>query len=240
VLDNYNNPTYADGFACSMYGVSPPLANALRPPGEFQSIDITFRSPVYQDGKLVENGFVTVYCNGVLVQDHTQIEGGTGHKSRSKPGPFPAAGPLKLQDHGNPVRYKNIWIRPLPDRTADEKATTLTILGAEETKVKRAEIAKTIRDDSEKLEGSAKMFRLYESLVYEKNDDAEKQASSMAAKVIEEAEAAPADQINSKKGEIAQLHNALAYLAKFKVIADDNPALTQTVTLIKTRGWDKK
>jgi hypothetical protein len=240
VLDNYDNPTYADGFACSMYGVSPPLANALRPPGEFQSIDITFRSPVYQDGKLVENGFVTVYCNGVIVQDHTQIEGGTGHKSRSKPRPFPDAGPLKLQDHGNPVRYKNIWIRPLPDRTAAEKATTLTILGAEETKVKRAEIAKTIRDDSEKLEGSAKMFRLYESLVYEKNDDAEKQASSMAAKVIEAAEAAPANEIDSKKGEITQLHNALAYLAKFKVIADDTAILTQTVKLIKTRGWDKK
>src|SRR5205085_8312522 len=75
VLDNYNNPTYADGFAASVYGVNPPLANALRAPGEFQVIDIVFRRPIYQGGKVVDPGSVTVFCNGVLMQDHTQLEG---------------------------------------------------------------------------------------------------------------------------------------------------------------------
>src|SRR5215472_9447438 len=70
VLDNYDNPTYADGFAASIYGVNPPLANALRPPGEFQVYDIVFRRPIYKDGQAVDPGSVTVFCNGVLVQDH--------------------------------------------------------------------------------------------------------------------------------------------------------------------------
>jgi hypothetical protein len=71
VLDNYNNPTYADGFAASVYGINPPLANALRAPGEFQVYDIVFRRPVYREGKAIDPGYLTVFCNGVLVQDHT-------------------------------------------------------------------------------------------------------------------------------------------------------------------------
>ena len=110
VLDSYNNPTYADGSAGSVYGVNPPLAHPVHPPGEFQSVDIVFRRPVYQGSKLVDPGYVTVFVNGVLVQDHTQLEGPTGHLKRTVSKPFPEKGPLKLQDHGNPVRYRNIWM----------------------------------------------------------------------------------------------------------------------------------
>src|SRR5687767_13358815 len=102
VLDNYNNPTYADGFAASVYGINPPLANPLHPPGEFQVIDIIFRRPIYRGDKMVDPGYLTVFCNGVLVQDHTPLEGPGGHLRRSVPRPFPEKGPLKLQDHGNP------------------------------------------------------------------------------------------------------------------------------------------
>ena len=89
VLDNYDNPTYADGFAGAVYGVNPPFANALRPPGEWQVYDIVFRRPVYKNGQELDPGCVTVFENGVLVQDHTRLEGPTGHMARSKPGPFP-------------------------------------------------------------------------------------------------------------------------------------------------------
>jgi hypothetical protein len=99
VLDNYDNSTYADGFAGSMYGVSPGLANALRLPGEFQTYDIVFRHPIYKNGKPIDPGYVTVFENGVLVLDHAMIEGETGHMRRSKPQAFPDAGSLKLQDH---------------------------------------------------------------------------------------------------------------------------------------------
>jgi len=111
VLDSYNNLTYADGHAASVYSVNPPMANALRPPGEFQVYDIVFRRPIYKDGKPLDPGYVTVFVNGVLAQDNTELEGGTGHMARAKPGPFPDKGPLELQDHGNPMRFRNIWYR---------------------------------------------------------------------------------------------------------------------------------
>src|SRR5437867_2106227 len=103
VMDSYNNLTYADGHAASIYGVSPPMANALRPPGEFQVYDIVFRRPVYKDGVRLDPGYVTVFVNGVLAQDHTTLEGLTGHMFRTKPSPFPEKGPLELQDHGGPM-----------------------------------------------------------------------------------------------------------------------------------------
>src|SRR5579872_4161218 len=174
VLDNYDNPTYADGFAASVYGVNPPLANALRPPGQFQTYDIIFRRPIYKDGKALDPGSVTVFENGVLMQDHTMLEGGTGHMTRAKPGPFPDVGPLKLQDHGNPVRYRNIWYRPLPPRAVE--GGTDGYLSVEATMAKRAEIAASLREQAEKLKDPnnpvPEMLRLAESLVYERDDAA--------------------------------------------------------------------
>jgi hypothetical protein len=113
VLDNHNNPTYADGFASSIYGINPPAANPLRAPGQWQSYDIIFRRPIFKDGQQIDPGYITVFVNGVLTQDHTPLEGGGGHKGRSKPRAFPEKGPFKIQDHGNPVRFRNIWVREL-------------------------------------------------------------------------------------------------------------------------------
>ncbi|RYD28869.1 MAG: DUF1080 domain-containing protein, partial [Verrucomicrobiaceae bacterium] len=78
VLDNFNNPTYADGFAGSVYGINPPFANALHGPGEWQVYDIVFRRPIFKDGKMVTDGHLTVFVNGVLTQDATPLEGGGG------------------------------------------------------------------------------------------------------------------------------------------------------------------
>ncbi|MBK8092991.1 MAG: DUF1080 domain-containing protein [Verrucomicrobiaceae bacterium] len=119
VLDNHNNPTYPDGFASSIYGINPPAANPLRAPGQWQSYDIVFRRPIFKDGQQIDPGYITVFVNGVLTQDHTPLEGGGGHKGRSKPRAFPEKGPLKIQDHGNPVRFRNIWYRPLPKRAIE-------------------------------------------------------------------------------------------------------------------------
>ena len=182
VLDNYHNPTYADGFAASVYGQTPPLANALLPPGQFQTYDIVFRRPIFKDGKELDPGYVTVFENGVLVQDHARLEGPTGHMARSKPGPFPEAGPLKLQDHGNPVRFRNIWYRPLPPRVIE--GGTDGYLSAEATQAKRQQIAAMIREDAEKLANPTnpvpQMLRLAESLVYDADGDAMQKADQMA------------------------------------------------------------
>lgn len=114
VLDSYENKTYADGQTASVYGQYPPLVNAARPPGQWQSYDIVFHGPRFDSaGKLVRPARVTVFHNGVLVQDNVELSGPTAHGERPPYKSGPDKGPLALQDHGNPVRYRNIWLRQL-------------------------------------------------------------------------------------------------------------------------------
>jgi hypothetical protein len=113
VLDSYQNPTYPDGSAGALYKQAPPLVNVSRKPGEWQTYDIIFQAPRFDGEKLVKPGHVTVLHNGVVVQNHTEIEGTTAWDAAPKYTPHPAKLPLFLQDHGNPVRFRNIWIREL-------------------------------------------------------------------------------------------------------------------------------
>lgn len=114
VLDSYQNETYADGQAAAIYGQYPPLVNATRPPGEWQTYDIIFHRPHFgADGSLVKPARMTVYHNGVLVHDHTTLTGPTAHQDRPPYGAHARALPLRLQDHGAPVRFRNIWLRRL-------------------------------------------------------------------------------------------------------------------------------
>ncbi len=242
VLDDYNNPTYADGFAASVYGQHAPFANALKPPGEFQVYDIVFRRPIYQDGKQIDPGYVTVFENGVLVQDHAIIEGPTGHMARSKAEPFPSVGPLKLQDHGNPVRYRNIWYRPLPKRSSE--GGTDGYLSTEATMAKRHEIAAMIRQDAEKMpdspNGVPKMLRLTESLVYEVDDQVLQQVAQAAEEYLNNLKTLSPDQLNAKKDEIKHLRDVARYLAKFNIIPPDAEPKLQLEQIVKEHNWDKK
>lgn len=111
VLDSFNNITYADGQAAAMYGQFPPLVNTSRPPGEWQSYDIVFKAPRFNGDALASPAVVTVLHNGVLVHNARPFWGGTTHKAIVPYRPAMARGSLRLQDHGNPVRYRNIWIR---------------------------------------------------------------------------------------------------------------------------------
>jgi hypothetical protein len=115
VLDSYNAKTYADGQAGAIYGQYPPLVNAARAPGEWQTYDIIFRRPKFDEhGRLVSRARETVIHNGVVIQDATELSGPTAFHNRPPYYPLPERLPLVLQDHGTLVRYRNIWIRELP------------------------------------------------------------------------------------------------------------------------------
>jgi hypothetical protein len=116
VLDSFENPTYADGMAGSIYGEYPPLVNAARKPGAWQSYDIVFEAPLFKGSTLVRPAYLTVFWNGVLVQLRRPVMGSTS--ATMQPHSYTAHDaelPLTLQDHSNPVRYRNVWIRRLAE-----------------------------------------------------------------------------------------------------------------------------
>jgi Domain of Unknown Function (DUF1080) len=113
VLDCSDNPTYADGQAAAIYGQNPPMVNACRKPGEWQTYDIAFEAPRFEDGKLAKPAYVTVFHNGVLVQNHEQITGTTPHAKVGTYTPHAPEESLELQNHHENVRYRNIWVRRL-------------------------------------------------------------------------------------------------------------------------------
>lgn len=111
VLDSYDNPSYADGQAGALYGQWPPLANVARPPGEWQTYDIVFEAPRFQGDKLISPAYMTVFWNGVVVHNRKELSGSTVYKAVAQYTPHAAELPLMLQDHGNPVRFRNVWLR---------------------------------------------------------------------------------------------------------------------------------
>jgi hypothetical protein len=114
VLDSYGNKTYPDGSAGSIYGQYPPLANVSRPPGEWQTYDIVYTAPRFDaERKLASPARMTVFHNGVVIQNNVQLTGPSGWLDRAPYQAHPEKQPISLQDHGNPVRFRNIWVREL-------------------------------------------------------------------------------------------------------------------------------
>ena len=115
VLDCYNNKTYADGATAGIYGQHPALANACRPPGEWQTYDIIFNVPHFgASGELLSPAYATVFHNGVVAQNHQAVRGATNWRVPGTYTPHGPTGPLALQYHNNPVSFRNIWVRPVP------------------------------------------------------------------------------------------------------------------------------
>lgn len=115
ILDSYNNKTYFDGQAGAVYKQSPPMANAMRPPGEWNTYDIVFMSPKFaDDGQLKSPAYVTLIHNGVLVHNHFEMQGPTSYIAPPKYTKHAPRLPIGLQNHGHKVRYRNIWVREIP------------------------------------------------------------------------------------------------------------------------------
>jgi hypothetical protein len=116
VLDSFQNRTYADGQAAAIYGQFPPLVNASRPPGQWQTYDIIFKAPRFRADRSLESpAYVTMLHNGVLVHDHRPVIGAMAYRAVGKYTPHGPKGPILLQDHGDPVRFRNIWVREFAD-----------------------------------------------------------------------------------------------------------------------------
>lgn len=116
VLDSYENKTYFDGQCGSIYKQHPPLVNCCRKPGEWQTYDIIFESPRFDAaGKLTRPGYVTVLQNGIVVQNHFELQGGTFYDQPATYTAHPPKAPIRLQNHGNPVRFRNIWVREVKE-----------------------------------------------------------------------------------------------------------------------------
>lgn len=111
VLDNYENPTYPDGTVGAIYGQTPPLANPIRRPGEWNVFDILWQAPVFEGERLKTPARVTVLLNGVVQHHARELEGPTQHQQLAHYTPHECKGPLQLQDHGDLVRFRNIWVR---------------------------------------------------------------------------------------------------------------------------------
>ncbi|EMI21792.1 multi-domain protein [Rhodopirellula maiorica SM1] len=112
VLNSYQNPTYFDGQAGAIYKQVPPAVNAMRPPGQWNSYDIFWTAPRFDDdGELLSPAYITALHNGVLIQNHFEVKGDTPYTRPPSYKAHAPRGPIKLQDHRSPVRFRNIWVR---------------------------------------------------------------------------------------------------------------------------------
>ena len=236
ILDNYNNPTYADGTAGALYGVAPPAVNALHPPGQWQIYDIIYRRPIVSHGEVLDAGKLTVLVNGVVVQDSTPLEGGGSWRKRQPFNrEFPEVGTISFQDHGNPVRFRNVWCRPLRLRSCegglDGRISTHAALN------KRREIAEKLRLEAFEQSGVKRMLLLFESIYYEADNSSLGQAQDLAQVFLYEFQAASKVSQKANKGTIKEVYNALKYMQRFGYLSNKDATVSGFEVLMDDLGF---
>lgn len=137
ILDSYDNPTYFDGQAAAIYKQTPPMANATRPPGQWNTYDVFWTAPRFaDDGSLQSPAYITAVHNGVLVLNHFELEGDTPYTRPPQYNAHPPRGPISIQDHNNPVRFRNIWVRDLKPAVGERTREPYLRNGDKETPIK--------------------------------------------------------------------------------------------------------
>ena len=194
ILDSYHDPfqyappwrhaDYADGSLGAIYGQEPPIVNASRAPGKWQVFDIVFHPAEWNGDALVEPARMTVFLNGLLVHDNWPLEGPTGwlkrakhDKEKEKP-----VGPVSLQDHGNPVRFRNIWIRPIPSRRANTVHGGDSFNAADAAKLRSELAAKTLALARKAEKDCDRLVWLWESHEYTANADVRREIDVLTEK----------------------------------------------------------
>ena len=183
---------YADGQAGAVYGENPPLVQPCRKPGEWQSYDIVFHPPLWDGRRLVDPGSVTVFFNGVVVQDDFPLQGHTGW-CRRYPHPKVSKGPIILQDHGHPVPFRNIWIRRIPSRYADTVNGGLGLKYSDVAALRHKLAGESLAFANEAKEPAERFIRLWESYCYEPDDKVMERIRKSEAECVEALRARKAD-----------------------------------------------
>ena len=204
---------YADGQAGSVYAENPPMVNPANRPGEWQKYDIVFHQPVWKDGKLLHPGSVTVFFNGVLVQDHWELEGETTHCRRRPCKEHPTKGPLHLQDHGCVVQFRNIWYRPLPSRWDNLTHSNMSACPEKVMALRRETAAKLFAKIADPKAATAENVKALAEVISYANEGVYAEAFRAALAAYK---AKPGD-ANEVKG----VNGALDVLVRNKVISED-------------------
>ncbi len=234
------NPNYADGQASAVYAENPPLVNASRGPGEWQTYDIVFHQPVWNGDKMVWPGSVTVFHNGVLTQDHWEMEGLTTHCKRRPLAPHETKRPLQLQDHGNPVHFRNIWIREIPSRYANTTHGGPAANTADVMKLRSETAAKLFaKIDSSKVDAPT-LCALLEVISYCKEAPYTDALKKVCCAYKAQVEAMDDAALDKAKGDLNSVKSALAVLRRNNVIGEDCPMCKLLDSIWARKGWNKK
>ncbi|MCR9292474.1 MAG: DUF1080 domain-containing protein [bacterium] len=153
VLDSYDNETYYDGQAGAIYKQTPPMVNAMRKPGEWNSYDIIWTAPRFnEDGSLKSPAYMTALHNGVVILNHFELKGDTPFNRPPAYNMHGETGPISLQDHGNPVRFRNIWVRPIKPAQGEQVRAPFLRDGDKETPIQQQELKKLERPKNQAVE----------------------------------------------------------------------------------------
>ena len=247
VLDSYEtnpadmkNPNYADGQAGAVYGQNPPLVNPTRKPGEWQVYDIVFHQPVFEGNTCVHPGSLTVFLNGVLVQDHWEVEGPTWHMRRTRQDkPRATKGSIQFQDHGNPVHFRNVWARHLPSRYANTTHGTYLAKEQDVAAQRKATAEKLLAKIDTSKCGANEVNAILEVVSYCKGEPFCGACKKICGGYLAKLNAMDGAALDQAKGEIMGVKHSCDVLARNKVV-ENCPLKAKIEEIIKARGWNKK
>lgn len=236
---NMKNPNYADGQAGAVYAENPPMVNPSRKPGEWQVYDIVFHQPKWDGAKLLHPGSVTVFFNGVLVQDHWEMEGLTTHCRRRPLAPHAKKGQLHFQDHGCPVHFRNVWIREIPSRWDNTTHSVLSGKEADVMAMRKATAQKLMaKVDASKCDAGT-VNQMLEIMSYSKDEPFMSACKKVVGGYIAKLDAMDDAALDKAKGEIMSVKRSLDVLARNKVV-ENCPLCKKVGAIVEKKGWNKK
>ena len=231
---------YADGQAGAVYAENPPLVNPARKPGEWQTYDIVFHQPVWDGDRLLHPGSVTVFFNGVLVQDHWEMEGLTTHKSRRPLAPHPLKAPLELQDHGCTVHFRNIWYRPLQSRWDNRTCSKMSAKYDDVMALRHKIAAELFAKIKKPIEPTvANMQAVGEVIGYVREGEYDAAWKDIVPAFCAKLDAASDEELAAMKSDLLKLRESLDTLIKAGLEPKASGTRKRICAIAKRLGWEK-